>query len=81
VIRTQITLTAEQKRNLARLAAQEKVSMAELIRLSVDQFLQNRKIPNDQEIRSRAIEAAGRLKDGPPDLSSQHDRYLGEVLD
>jgi hypothetical protein len=81
VIRTQITLTAEQKRNLARLAAQEKVSMAELIRLSVDQFLQNRKIPNDQEIRSRAIEAAGRLKDGPPDLSSQHDHYLGEVLD
>jgi len=81
MIRTQITLTEEQKRNLERLAAQEQVSMAELIRLSIDQFLKNRKIPNSQEIRSRAIEAVGRLKDGPTDLSSEHDRYISEVLD
>ena len=78
MMRTQIQLTPEQARALKRMAAREGKSMAELIRLSVDAMLQSGSLQDPQELRRRALSAAGRLS-GPEDLAQQHDRYLADA--
>ncbi len=80
MIRTQIQLTPEQAEWLKRKAARENKSMAELIRSSVDEMIQNDTLPNLEEIRKKAMLAAGKLK-GPADLAENHDTYLSEVFD
>lgn len=78
MIRIQVRLTPEQARSLRHLAKQEVKSVAELIRLSVDAMLRASK-PTDQKVqREKAIAAAGKLRCGYEDLSTQHDRNLVE---
>ena len=79
MFRTQIQLTHEQARALKRLAAKEGKSVAELIRLSVDAMLRSGGVNDPLEQRLKALAAAGKLRDGPEDLSAGHDRYLLEA--
>ncbi len=79
MVRTQIQITPEQARALKRLAAREGKSVAELIRLSVDSMLRSGGIQDQDELRRKAIAAAGKFS-GPEDLSENHDRYLIETL-
>jgi len=81
MIRTQIQLTEEQAQALKTLAAQEKKSIADLIRLSVDALLASRGYIDPAEQRERALAAAGKLYDTAQDLASNHDRYLVEALE
>lgn len=78
MIRTQIQLTEEQFRKLKKMAVKKNKSMAALIRMSVDSILQKEGIAGEDQIRLRAIQAAGKLS-GSADLSSNHDEYLAEV--
>jgi hypothetical protein len=78
MIRTQIQLTPEQARGLKRMAEREKKSVAELIRLSVDALIRSNALDNQDDLRRRAIAAAGQLK-GPEDLAANHDDYLSEA--
>jgi hypothetical protein len=78
MIRTQIQLTPEQTKILKRLAAREKKSVSELIRLSVDAMIRSNVIPNQADARQRALAAAGFLK-GPVNLAVDHDDYLSEA--
>ena len=81
MLRTQIQLTEEQARALKQLAAKEGTSVAELIRISVDALLLRRSGSVDlEEQYRRAIVAAGKLHEGPEDLSTDHDRYLQEAF-
>ena len=80
MIRTQIQITPEQARALKRLAAKEGKSVAELIRLSVDSMLRAGGVKNLEDLRRKAISAAGKLS-GPENLASEHDQYLAEALD
>lgn len=80
MIRTQIQLTPEQARALKQLAAREGKSVAELIRLSLDDMLRAGGIKDQDGLRRRAIAAAGKLS-GPVDLAARHDDYLAEALD
>ena len=80
MFRTQIQLTEEQAYALKRLAAKKGSSVSELIRQSVDILLQTAALIDPQEQRSKAIAAAGKLQDGPPDLSSKHDQYLAQAI-
>ena len=80
MIRTQIQLTPEQARTLKRLAAQQGKSVAELIRLSLDTMLRSGGIQNQDDLRRKASETAGKLK-GPRNLAANHDDYLAEALD
>jgi hypothetical protein len=80
VIRTQIQLTSEQARILKRIAAREKKSVSELIRLSVDALIHSNGIDNRGDLRQKAIAAAGRLK-GPENLAANHDDYLSEAYE
>lgn len=78
MIRTQIQITPEQARALKRLAAREGKSVAELIRISVDDLLQAGGIKDEANLRRKARTAAGKLS-GPSDLAEKHDEYLAEA--
>lgn len=79
MIRTQIQITPEQARSLKRLAAREGKSVAELIRLSVDNMLRSGGLKDQESLRQKASAAAGALK-GPENLAENHDDYLAEAL-
>lgn len=80
MVRTQIQLTPEQAAELKKRAAEQGLSLAELIRRGVDMYLQSAGSGVDEgERRRRAIQAAGRFGCGQKDLSTDHDRYLAEA--
>lgn len=76
MVRTQIQITEEQSRALKKIAAQRKISVAELIRQGIDFYLHVYGTVSQKEKRQRAIEAAGRFHSGQTDLSEKHDEYL-----
>jgi hypothetical protein len=80
MIRTQIQITSEQARALKRLAAKEGKSVAELIRISLDDMLRAGGIKDQEGMRRKASAAAGKLS-GSKDLAEKHDDYLAEALD
>ena len=79
MVRTQIQLTEEQAHRLKAAAAEQGVSMAELIRRGVDALLNGGYPDRSAERRRRAIAVAGRFRSGVPDLAVNHDRYLAEI--
>lgn len=80
MVRTQIQLPEEQVSTLKRLAIQQHVSMAELIRRAVDLFTTLPDADNIQERRQRALAAAGRFHSGHGDIAARHDDYLAEAF-
>jgi deoxyribose-phosphate aldolase len=79
MVRTQVQLTEEQSRTLKTLAAERGVSVAELIRQSVDNFIKTSTGVSTAERRRRAIAAIGRYDSGRSDISDHHDEYLVEA--
>jgi hypothetical protein len=79
MVRTQVQLTEAQMRMLKRLATERGVSVAELIRQSVDLFVRSVGAVDDQEQRRRALATAGRFRSGRKDLAAEHDRHLAEA--
>jgi hypothetical protein len=61
------------------LASRRQVSMAELVRQSVDYLIRSLSDTDLETRRKRAIAAAGRFRSGCPDLSTEHDQYLAEA--
>jgi hypothetical protein len=80
MIRTQIQLTNEQARALKRLSAKEGKSVAELIRVSVDDLIRRSGDEDPEELRQRALQVVGKLN-GPENLAANHDAYLAEALE
>ena len=80
MVRTQIQLTESQIRFLKKMANEYRVSMAELIRRSIDSFIKTSSIIDVEERKKRAIEASGRFRSGKNDISVDHDRYLTEDI-
>jgi hypothetical protein len=79
MIRTQIQLTEEQMEALRRLAALKKKSMADLVRQSVELYL-DRESPTGDALRvKRALEVVGKFSSGSADGSSGHDRHLADA--
>jgi hypothetical protein len=80
MIRTQIQLTEEQSARLHEAARRSGVSSAELIRRSLDRFLEaglgGSAAPGS---RRSALEVIGRFHSGQSDISSRHDDYLDEA--
>ncbi len=81
MVRTQIQLTKEQSRYLKHLAVNRGVSVAELIRQSIDMLIKTRTEVDEKERVKRAINAAGRYKSGKRDVSVDHYKYLLETFD
>ena len=78
MVRTQIQLTAGQARRVRRLAEEQGVSMAEVIRRCLDQVLESGG-PDRSALYERAEAVVGRFEDpsGAHDLARRHDHYLG----
>jgi hypothetical protein len=80
MIRTQIQLTERQAERLKATAARRGVSMAELIRQSVDHLLAGAEAPSEKDLRRKAAAAAGRFRSSPGDVSVRHDDYLSDAF-
>lgn len=79
MIRTQIQLTERQSQQLKEIALVENASIAELIRRSVDRFLQTRSEPSYEERKRKALAVIGIASSGLGDLSAKHDEYLADI--
>ena len=81
MVRTQVQLTEEQAEAVKRLAADEGVSVAEIIRQSVEARIRQSWRPSDAELRQRARALIGIIKDGPTDMARNHDEYALEAYE
>jgi hypothetical protein len=80
MVRTQIQITEEQAAILRALSVERRLSIAELIRASIDAFVQREAgMSHDRRI-ARARNAAGRFTSAAADVSAEHDKYLAEAF-
>ncbi len=80
MIRTQIQLTEKQIAALKRLSGSSGRSVADLVREGVDVLLRSGSETVLAQRRAQALEAVGQFASGHSDVSSEHDRHLGEVF-
>ena len=80
MMRTQIQLTESQASALKRLAASENVSIAELIRRSIDQTLGATHPISLDDRRKRALGVIGAFASGQHDIAQRHDDLLAEAF-
>jgi hypothetical protein len=81
MVRTQIQLTEEQAAALRAMSAARQLSMAELIRISIDRFVTREAGSGRGAIVARAKGAVGRFSSGSDDGSSGHDQLLAEAFE
>lgn len=79
MIRTQIQLTEEQSTQLKALAAHEGLSVAEIIRRSVDLYVRSRPFIDLAEQKRNALAIVGKYSSGHTDTSENHDAYLAAL--
>lgn len=79
MVRTQIQLTNQQSKLLKSLAVEEGISIAELIRRSVDQYLGGKLGSNREELKKQALSIVGKYASGQDDIGANHDRYLADI--
>ncbi len=79
MVRTQIQLTEEQSKSLRRLAEIDNVSLAEVIRRSVDNYIEARQDVSREERKRRLLSVVGIGNSGVSDLGVNHDKYLAEI--
>jgi hypothetical protein len=78
MIRTQIQLTPDQVRWLKQKAAEDNTSMAEVIRKSLNIFMDKNGQINPVDHHQKARQAIGALS-GPQDFAENHDQYLSDA--
>lgn len=80
MIRTQIQLTEEQSCSLHQAARRTGVSVAEVIRRSVDLYLDREAArPEGAATRGGAAQVAGMFHSGQSDIALRHDDYLDDA--
>ena len=82
MVRTQIQLTTEQARRLRKIAREEGISLAEVVRRCVDRALETDRLDRDA-LYARAAGIVGRYPDreAAVDVAEEHDRYLDEAFE
>lgn len=78
MIRIQAQLTEEQAGRMKARAAEEGVSVAELLRRGADLVLAQVPADSPERRKQRALAAVGRFADFAPDVSRAHDAYLND---
>lgn len=79
MVRTQIQLTEEQSTKLKALAEHEGLSVAEIIRRSVDLYVRSQPFVDVDERKRNALAIVGKYSSGLTDISENHDAYLAET--
>jgi metal-responsive CopG/Arc/MetJ family transcriptional regulator len=84
MIRTQIQLTEEQSRRVKEVARRKNISMAELIRRAIDNWLNKHNSMSMSEKRQRALDVVremdGMFHSGLSDMAENHDEYLADAF-
>jgi predicted DNA-binding protein len=81
MVRTQIRITEEQAARLRTISAERGQPVAELIRRSIDSFLQQQEAGAEREQRlARAKSAVGRFASSLQAVGVEHDHYLAETF-
>lgn len=80
MVRTQVQLSPAQAEAVKRYAAEQGISMAEVVRRSLEEYLNHPRRPTPEELRRRAMRISGIAKGGPSDIAERHDDYLSEAL-
>jgi hypothetical protein len=80
MIRTQIQLTANQIRDIKKMAISRQASVSELIRRAVDDLIKSNTRADTEEIKKRALDIVGKYHSGKKDISKKHDVYLAEAF-
>lgn len=80
MVRTQVQLSPAQAEAVKRYAAEQGISMAEVVRRSLEAFLDGCLKPTPEELRRRAMRISGIAQGGPSDIAERHDDYLSEAL-
>ena len=81
LIRTQIQFSQEQLSQIRDLAGAAGVSVAEVVRRSVDYYIeQHAATDGGRAARLQAAEVAGRYGSGRDDVSERHDDALAEAF-
>ena len=78
MVRAQVQFTEEQAEALRQLSAESGKSIAEIVRLGVELYLDAQTRPSRRERVERALRFAGKYSSGLTDVSVNHDRYLAE---
>lgn len=73
-------LSEQQLESLKRISAESGKSVAELVRLGVELYLDSQRKPDMGSLREAAISVAGQFSSGVKDLAGNHDKYLDEVF-
>jgi len=81
MVRTQVQLPEEDLKELRRLAAEEGVSVSELLRRGAKQVLAARGKPSREELWERASKVIGKFRSGKTDVAQRHDDYLAEAYE
>ncbi|MBC7333372.1 MAG: ribbon-helix-helix protein, CopG family [Actinobacteria bacterium] len=76
--RTQIQLTEKQYKLLKNIAAQKNISMAEVIRNSIEYYTTAFSFIEPEKKYEKIKEIIGKFKSNKKDISINHDHYLGE---
>ena len=80
MVRTQIRLTPEQVAALGKLSAERGVSVAHLIRVSIDEFVVRTRSQAREAIVARAKRPVGQFASDSSDGSAEHDRYFADSI-
>ena len=80
MVRTQIQLKEAQYAMLKRLAREEGISMAEVIRQAIDYFEARQTRLSDAEMRESAKKAVGMFHSDVGDVSRRHDDYFADSI-
>lgn len=78
MVKTQVQLPEEDLAELRRMAAEEGVSVSELVRRGVKQVLDAKGKPSREELWERASKVIGKFRSGKTDIGQRHDDYLAE---
>jgi hypothetical protein len=78
LIRTQVQLTPEQFRAVKELARRQGRSVADVVRESLQAYLNRQGSSDREELLRRATAVVGSAHSGLGDLSVEHDKYFAE---
>jgi hypothetical protein len=81
MVRTQIQFPKEDLDALHKLAAEEGISTAELVRRGMKQVIAESRKPSRRELMERASQVVGKFRSGVSDLSERHDDYFAEAIE
>jgi len=79
MIRTQVQLEKAQIEYIKNVAEEEGVSMAEVIRRSIELLRESREKPSKRELMLRSLNAIGKYESEETDIAINHDQYLDEI--